>query len=455
MGAGVAPDGAPIHVRGAPPGSRIRVLPQGRQKGVWQGRRLATIRPSPQAATPQCALFGLCGGCVLQELTLFGQRQAKASWALSEIVREFGVSEESLRERVNVHEIVGADSAYGYRNRVELSFGVRRYVSEKEKLEDASIEGKWLGFHAPGRFDRVVDAARCELVSEALNRVIEVVREAALTAESPPCWDAKNHTGFWRYLGLRESSTGEILVSLYTASPVGDAEDRVSSLANTILNQAGVVGVVWFVNDGVADVARGEVRGVWGRDHLFEQLGPVRYRLSPSSFFQTSTEGALRLYDVIGEATRGYHGELLDLYCGTGAIGLYLASVFARVFGIEEVESAVNDARANATANGILTTTYVHGKVEDQLAAMPEADGPRVIVLDPPRVGLHPKVAKSMAEAKADLLLYVACFPASLGRDAAILEAGGWRLTDLRFVDLFPQTGHVEAVGTFVRAPVD
>ncbi|MEQ1503202.1 MAG: hypothetical protein ABMB14_13275, partial [Myxococcota bacterium] len=170
VGLGTAPDGRPIEVRGAPPGSRIAVAPTGRSKGTWTGRRLATIRPPAAHAAPRCAQFGLCGGCTLQELTLDAQRALKHQLAVSQVGPVDGVT---------IHPPRGAPDAYGYRNKVELSFGVRRYVSEADRAANAPIDGRFLGFHAPGRFDRVVDAPRCELVSDAVNQVIAAVRTAA------------------------------------------------------------------------------------------------------------------------------------------------------------------------------------------------------------------------------------------------------------------------------------
>jgi 23S rRNA (uracil1939-C5)-methyltransferase len=444
VGVGRSPDGRAVHVRGAPPGARVAVQVFHRSKGVLQARRTTLIRPAAGHAEPRCAVFGLCGGCVLQELRLDAQRRAKVAWA----VEAAGAGPE-----VVVHPVRGTAGAYGTRNKVELSFGVRRWLDEAERAADLPIEGRFLGFHAPGRFDRVVDTERCELISERANAVLATLRRVTLHDGAAPPWDVRTHQGTWRHAVLREGfATGELLVAL-TTSPAAD-EAEVATVAEALLatplEGGEVVGVVWQVNAGVADVARGEVQRVWGRDTITEVLGDVPFRLSPSSFFQTSTEGAVALYDAVGEAL-GEGGTLVDLYCGTGAIGLYLASRHARIVGIEEVAPAVEDARANAAALGV-EATYVVGKVEDALTTLDAVPGPRRLVVDPPRAGLHPKVARALAAAHADVLVYVACHPPSLGRDAALLAEGGWRLTDLWPVDLFPQTGHLELVGRFVRS---
>ena len=418
-------------VRGAPPGALVRVAPFKRKKGVLHARRLELLEPPPGGETPRCAVFGLCGGCALQELPLELQRQTKHGMVLAEL---------GDLEGVEVHDIVGPPEAYGYRNKVELSFGSARYLSEADHEEGQPIDGHWLGFHAPGRFDRVVDAARCELVPEGLNRILATVREHK-SAFAP--WNVRTHTGFWKHLVLRESTLGQRLAVFYTAEPPEGAQQELRELASRI----DADGVLHVVNAGVADVAQGELREVLaGGQTIEERLGEVTYQLSATAFFQTNTRGAEMLYEVIARVTGG-GARLLDLYCGTGAIGLYLADRFQEVLGIELNEEAVEDARANATRNG-RTVQYVAGPVE---ANLPELRPDDVAVVDPPRVGLHPKVAAFLATAQLPRLVYVACKPSSLARDRAILEQGGWRLRELHTVDLFPQTTHVEAVGLFTR----
>lgn len=445
VGIGTAPDGRVVRVRGVPPGARVACQVFKRKKGELHARRTAMVRPPHPAAEPKCAVFGLCGGCILQEIPLASQRDAKHTLSLNGV----GAAPDAT-----IHPPRGTDDAFGYRNKVELSFGVRRYLSEAAHAAGEAIDGRFMGFHAPGRFDRVVDASRCELVSEAANAIIDTTRRVALAETMPPPYDVRAHNGFWRHLVLRQGfATGELLAVIYTSSE--GTEAHVAELAEALLAaplpNATLVGVVWGVNDGVADVARGEVKRVWGQAHLTEKLGDVAYQISPRAFFQTSTGGAEVLYDTIGEAL-GSGGTLVDLYCGAGSIGLYLADRFDRVVGIEEVPDAVENARANAEANGI-DATFHCAKVEDALTTLAEIAGPRRIVVDPPRVGLHPKVAAAVAKADADVLVYVACHPGSLGRDRVILEEGGWRMTDLWTVDLFPQTGHVEAIARFVRDP--
>lgn len=448
VGLGTAPDGRPIRVHGAPPGSRVRVVPLGRAKGVWEARRETLIRPPPRYAVPPCPSFGTCGGCVFQELDADAQRAMKADAAMTAVAAGLGVPVADLPTK----PCVPASSSYGYRNRVELGFAPRRWLSAEDKARGLEIPGRWLGFHAPGRFDRVVDVERCWLAGEATNAVIAAVRAVALLPDAPPPWDAKDHTGFWRQVLIRESDAGDVFVALYTASGDGEWPARVADAVHAAdLGEKRLVGFDWYVNDGVADVARGALARRWGAERFTEKLGDLAFSLSPNAFFQTSTRGARVLYDVIGEAL-GSGGTLLDLYCGVGSIGLYHAGRFERVVGVEEVADAVSDAALNAANNGITHATFRAAKVEDALVVLDEVVGRRSIVVDPPRAGLHPKVAKALSSASADVLVYVACHPPSLGRDAPVLLAGGWKLDALWTVDIFPQTHHLEAVARFVRA---
>jgi len=446
-GLGVAPDGKPVQVRFSPPGSRVHVVPTGRRKGQWQARRTHMVRPPARAATPKCAQFGLCGGCQLQELDIGAQRDARTQKALADIAAE-GVDLTSVR----VHPTRAPDTVYGYRNKVELSFGVSRYLSESDHAAGLPIDGRFLGFHAPGRFDRVVDAPRCEIAAEPLNHVLSATRDALLPEGGPAMYNVRTNEGFLRHLLLRMGvRTGEVMAVLFTASPKTDAERHAAMawgerIAGLTVDGATITSVQWASNDGVADVARGTVEHTWGSDTVHERLGSVTFELSSTAFFQTHTQAAEVLYETIGDALGDASGTLLDLYCGTGSIGLYLAERFAQVVGIEEREDAVINARKNAS-NSNVKAEFTAGRVERHLdrLAVPSA----AIVVDPPRVGLHPSVAKHLASADASHLVYVACKAQSLGRDAMLLAQGRWRLTDIWPVDMFPHTGHVEVVGRF------
>jgi 23S rRNA (uracil-5-)-methyltransferase RumA len=324
---------------------------------------------------------------------------------------------------------------------LELSFGVRRYLPEADK--EADPHGDWVGFHPPGWFSKIVPIDACPIASDGINRVV-----GAIAAAVPgPAWDNQNHTGHWRHVVIRE---GEGLVVNLVTHPDVDPQ-AVKDVATRLAAIEGVEGVVWTVTDRMSDVAQGETRAVlYGESTVSIELGGVKMALPHEAFFQVNTEGAAILFDTISEALGAPSGAtLLDLYCGVGAIGLVLGQQFDRVIGIELLESAIEVARSNAVANGVNGEWYA-GAVEAVLPTL-NIDGPRHIIVDPPRAGLHPKAAEFLAGMAGEVLVYVACSPSSLGRDREVLEKGGWRLENIWTVDLFPQTPHVEAIARFVR----
>ncbi len=426
-GSGFDERGRRWSVRGGPPGSVVAV--GGRPKG---GILLDVLEPAPDAVAPRCAQFGVCGGCQWQQVPLARQRAEKAA-ALARLLEPLGGED---------HGITGAD-AYGYRNKVELSFGRARYMSKAELDTGVPREGRFLGMHAPGRFDRVVDAPRCELASDAMNAVLARVR--ADTLASPwELWDPVGHTGFWRHLALREGRNG-VLAALYTTP---GTEEQAAWLAAHAPGW-GAAGVLWFETDRPADAALGTLRAVLcGDDHVVERLAGLTYRLSPTAFFQVNPAGAELLCARVAEAA-GSGGTLVDLYCGTGALGLACAHRFERVVGIDVNEASIADARANAAANGV-DATFLAGEVEKRVRELAIGERP-VVIVDPPRVGLHPDALAFVAGLDARVLVYVACRPSSLVRDGRVLMEAGWRCTDRWAVDLFPQTGHVEVVARWVR----
>lgn len=458
MGWGVAPDGLPVMVKPGPPGATLLVAPQGKKRGAWKGRRVELLTPPPDYIEPPCPVFGLCGGCVLQEIPLEAQRRAKMDYALGCVAEPLGVDPAQLGQEVVIHPVRGAQESYHYRNKVELSFGNRRMLSQEAFDAGALIDGRFLGFHAPGRFDRIADAERCWLMPEEANALLSVLREHTLAEDALSCWDAREHTGFWRHVMIRHAvATNELLLILYTSPATQEVEvQAVEGLAKALMeaplpNEATLVGVRWLENDKVADVAQGVLRQQWGREWIEERLGETCFRIAAPTFFQVTKAGAEILYDTIGEALGEASGTLYDLYCGIGSIGLYLASSFERIVGVEEVEASVVAARENAAANDIEGASFYASKMEDMLEVLSGQEERRALVVDPPRAGLHPRVARALATTSADVLVYVACEPASLGRDIPLLREGGWELRQLWVVDLFPQTGHVEMVAQFLR----
>lgn len=443
IGIGTDARGRAWTIRGGIPGQAV--LAGGRPKG---GALMSVVEAAPDAVEARCPSFGTCGGCLYQPMPRPAQQAAKEA-ALTTLLAPLGGGP---------IEVVGtADEGYGYRNRLELSFGVERFLTRADQAREKAGEvverrGSYVGFHGAGRFDRIVDVAECSIADPALNAVLARVR-ADVLASPFAMWDARAHTGFWRHAGLRLGAEG-VLVLLYTTTG-GEAE---AAWLAEAAPRWGAAAVLWYTTDRVSDAAVGDLRAVLhGEARLAVSLGGVPLRLSPLAFFQVNQSGAELLLDVI-RRDLGTGGLLLDLYCGVGALGLALHAGFEAVAGIDLVEEGIAEANRNAAALGV-RADYRAGRAELVLPGLladhgvgAGREGRLAALVDPPRNGLHPDALRTLASLPADVLVYVACRPTSLARDGAALLAAGWRCTRLTMVDLFPHTAHVEVVARFERA---
>jgi 23S rRNA (uracil1939-C5)-methyltransferase len=333
-----------------------------------------------------------------------------------------------------VSPILGAPEVYGYSNKMEFTF--------------AEVAGEpVVGLHEAERYDAILDVERCLLQSDAMNAVLAEVR-AFVRERRWSIYRQDTEEGLLRFLMLREGrQTGDAMVNLVTASP-DMATAR--ALADRLRARCPhVTSIVLNVNPKKAAVAVGvEEHPVTGNETIRERLGDLAFSISANSFFQTNTRQAERLFGIVGEYA-GLTGQetVLDLYAGTGAISLLLASQARAVYGIELVPAAIDDAARNARANGITNCTFLPGEVRHVLPEL-LARGVRadVVVADPPRAGFHPKALRSLATLAARRIVYVSCNPGTLARDLAILCAAGYRVTAVQPVDMFPHTPHIEVV---------
>ncbi len=454
FGKGQLPNGKSILVRPGPPESLLQVFPHRKKKGQIYAVRLKTLEYPPYYVEPPCEYFGLCGGCSLQELPLPIQRKYKLELAIRQVAAELEISPQLLTSQVEFRPLRGIPAGYRYRNKVEFSWGVKRFLPRRDLGKEIPKDGRFLGFHAPGFFDQIVDLERCLLVSENVNQILQTAREFTLRESAPPPWNPRQNQGFWRHLVIREGQrTGELSANIFTAPPQDPGQIRaVSELAETLLQDTPATGVTWWVNPHLSDVAKGELRKVWGEPNITEILGNKKFLISPNSFFQVSAAGAELLYQTIANyLPKDNFKKLYDLYCGTGTIGIFLSDYCEKVVGIEEIPEAIEMARKNARLNGLTNVEFYAEKVENKLDVLNEIDEETAVIVDPPRAGLHPKVTKLLARLPAKVLIYAACNPASLGRDAKFLRKGGWQLRSVTPVDLFPQTPHLELVGLFER----
>ncbi|MFA7330957.1 MAG: 23S rRNA (uracil(1939)-C(5))-methyltransferase RlmD [Candidatus Delongbacteria bacterium] len=441
-----AASGRVLFVRGGLPGDRVEVrVGKGRRRHA-EARLLRLVEPSPERVAARCAHQGVCGGCPLQGLDYQAQLREKQAMVTDAWQRIGGLAVE------RVDPILPAERLFEYRNKMEFGFSDQAWTETPDPERPAEFG---LGQHVPGIYSKVFDLLECHLQSPWTARLLAEIRAFVRTegGGSEAVWNVRTQQGYWRFVVLRESrATGERLLNL-VVNAAGDL--RVEALAARLLERLpGVLsGIVSTVHAGSGMVATGRLDRVLHGDGLLrERLSGLTFELAPQAFFQTNTEQAERLFALVREHVGAEPVRtLLDLYCGTGAIALLLADRAQHVTGVELVPEAVASARRQAELNGLAERVEFHcGDVLDLLRsqALPK---PEVVVVDPPRGGLHAKVVAHLLELAPRRLVYVSCNPATQARDAALLVAGGYRPLRLSPVDMFPHTFHVEAVATFER----
>jgi 23S rRNA (uracil1939-C5)-methyltransferase len=420
------------------PGELVRARVIRRRRDLVDAIALERLEASPIAVPARCAHFGACGGCRLQDVAYAAQLEGKRRLV------EAALASRGLAGRAEVEPVRPAPLLYGYRNKMEFSFGSRRWIDPTEPAGATSSFA--LGLHAAELFDKVVDVRACAIQPPAADAILSAAREIALERALEP-WDARAHTGLLRHLVVRTArATGGILVGIVTSR---EAEAEIGGFADALLARGlGITTLVHGVNSRPADTAIAErVRVLFGPGFLVEELGGLRFELSYSSFFQTNTAAAEVLVSIVREeASVAATDVVWDLYCGIGMLALSLAGSAREVVGFEVVPSAVADARRNAERNGIPNARFVEGDVVPGLEAAKGSPPPDLLLLDPPRSGLHPKVFEAIDPLPARRLVYVSCNPAAAARDVERLCASGWRAGRVRPVDLFPHTPHVECV---------
>lgn len=449
-------DGLAVFVQGpAAVGDRVRAAITKIKRNYLETRLVAVVAPSPARVDAPCPHFGVCGGCKWQHVRYDEQLRIKRKLVADALAHVGG-----FRDAV-VHDTLPSPRVYGYRNKLEFSFGDRRFLLEAEMgLNEARLAkppGFALGFHAPGRFDRVVDIDRCHLAPEEMNLALDCAKAFA-RARGLSVYSTRTHEGFLRNLVVRKAfATGEFMVYLVTsAHDAALMRDLLDALRGALGDR-----LTTFVN-GVTDrrntVARGDRDLVLhGPGVITERLGDLRFAISPTSFFQTNTEQAERLYALAVERAGLQPAHVVhDLYCGTGTISLYLARHARAVVGCELEAGALADAEANARANGVGNARFLTLDLKHYAEAVRELPAelrPDVVVVDPPRAGLHPRLVEELRTLRPERIVYVSCNPASLARDAqGLCREGLYRLGEVQPVDLFPHTYHVESVVALDRA---
>lgn len=440
-------EGLVVFVEGAVPGDRIRAKITKVKKNLAEARVIAVEEASNDRIQPACMHFGTCGGCRWQHVKYEAQTRFKQQHVV-DCLRRLG-----KLDGFEVLPIIGADEPYWYRNKMEFSFAAREWSEIPPEGVEQS-DGVFVGLHVPQRYDKVLDVHTCHLQSEESNAILSYTRGFSRTS-GLPVYSSDLNGGYWRFLVIRESKrTVERMVNIVTFE---DRPDVMKAYVDGLLAAVpGTTTVVNTLNATRSQIAFGNEEKVYRGDGIIhERMGGFTFSISAQSFFQTNTTQAERLYETAaGFAELRKEDTLYDLYSGTGTIAIVLSSRVRRVIGVESVTSSVKDAEANAKRNGITNCTFISGDLQERLkhrSEWMEAARPRVIIVDPPRSGMHPDIVRSLVEVGAERLVYVSCNPATQARDCAALVAGGYTLAKIRPVDMFPHTYHVENVALLVK----
>jgi 23S rRNA (uracil1939-C5)-methyltransferase len=430
-------DGFVVFVRGGVPGDRITARIYKKKRDFAEASLLELLVPSQDREPAPCPYFGYCGGCQWQNVAYERQLTYKRAHVQEPLEHIGGL------KNVTVRPAIPSETQFGYRNKMEFSFSDRRWYLPDEFEKGGVPDDFALGLHVPGAFQKVIDVEACLLQQETGNQILSLIRKYVKDSRIP-VYGLKSHQGFWRYLTIRYSvAFDEWMVNMVTSK---ELPDIVQPLADLLLRRfKRITTVVNNINSRGASIAVGERETViYGDGYIKDKIGPFTFRISANSFFQTNSRGAERLYEtVVRYADLKGSETVLDLYSGTGTIPIFLANRVQTVTGIEISRTATSDAVINAMENGIDNCRFICGDIRDKLAG--SAVVPDLLIVDPPRAGMHKDVLAQVMALSPKKIVYISCNPATLARDLAQMTVT-YDLLEIQPVDMFPHTYHIEAV---------
>lgn len=451
-GGGVAKKDSMVYfIKDAVPGDKIKARLTKKKKTYAHGEIEELIKASGDRTEPKCIHFGLCGGCKWQQLSY----EKQLFWKKQHVIDSF--SRIGKINDCHYHDTMPSPKDYFYRNKMEFSFSGFRWLTEQEINSGDDILDKdfALGLHVPGVFNKVLDIKECYLHQNVTPKILDHIRNKAKQMGVSP-YDVKTHEGFLRNLVFRSSEhKNELMVILITTSVKEKEDEYFLNWYKEDLPAAfgEITHLLHATNDSFSPVAQGETGIIKGDDHLTEKIMDVEFRISPFSFFQTNSFQLDRFVKKILEFARIEKNETVwDLYCGTGSISLPASRYAHEVIGMEIVESSIEDAIKNQELNGIKNTRYIctdlHSKTAPKLLEdLPE---PNVMIIDPPRAGMHKNLIPAVLEAEPERIIYVSCNPATQARDCEMLS-DKYLVEEVQPVDMFPQTYHVESIAKLIR----
>ena len=430
-----------VFISHAVPGDVVDVRVTKKRKKYVESVPVHFSKYSEWRAEPVCSDFSVCGGCKWQDFDYRQQLLFKHK-NISDCLVRIGKLDVPM-----IAPVLPANPTLFYRNKLEFTFSSNRWLTDEEIQSESEITNRnALGFHIPGMFDKVFDIGRCYLQPDPSNAIRTAIRDFALQ-ENMPFYDLRNHQGYLRTLTVRTSSTGEVMVIVSFHH-----EDTVmrEKLLNFVWRRFPEITSLMYVinpklNDSIADL---EVNLYKGAPHIMEEMEGLKFKVGPKSFYQTNSKQAYELYKIIRDFARLTGHEIVyDLYTGTGTIANFLAKKAKKVIGVEYISEAIEDAQHNSAINGIRNTSFFAGDMKDvfTMEFIQKYGTPDVVVLDPPRAGVHSKVVETMLLAMPLRVVYVSCNPSSQARDLSLMNEY-YRITAVQPVDMFPHTHHIENV---------
>lgn len=429
-----------VFVEKAVPGDVVDVRVVKKKKNFAEAV-IETLHTSSELRTdPFCQHFGTCGGCKWQHMQYEAQLQFKYK-SVEAALQRLAKVDTSMMEPI----LGSAEDTY-YRNKLEYTFSNKRWLNRGDMDDTSELEMNALGFHVPLRFDKILDIQHCYLQAEPSNTLRNQVRGYALRM-GLTFYDLRNHTGNLRNLIIRTSSTGEVMVVMVFAYIEQEQIDEMMAYLQHEFPE--ITSLLYIINQKKNDtIFDQEVITYAGRDHIFEEMNGLKFKIGAKSFYQTNSAQAYELYKITKDFA-GFTGDELvyDLYTGAGTIANFVAGGVKQVVGIEYVPTAIEDAKFNSALNGIDNTIFYAGDMKDILtAAFIGSHGkPDVVITDPPRAGMHADVVARLLEMEAEKIVYVSCNAATQARDIALLNEK-YEVVRIKPVDMFPHTQHVENV---------
>ncbi len=435
-------DGMVVFVDFAVPGDVVDIQVYKKKKNYMEGFIKRLVKPSEHRLEPFCEHFGVCGGCRWQPLPYEMQLEAKRQQVQDQLVRIGHLEVPEIRPT-----LPSLDTRY-YRNKLEFSASNKRWLL---KTEPQDLVEPGLGFHVGKFFDKVLDIRECHLQAHPSNAIRLFIKQFCLE-NALEFYNIRENHGFFRNVFIRTTDSGQVMLIVCFARE--DEKARKSLLDALVAAFPQITSLYYIVNEKLNDSIGDQSPVLYaGQDAIYEEMEGLSFKIGPKSFYQTNSRQAYRLYSVAREFAALTGSEVVyDLYTGTGTIAQFVSRKAARVFGIEYVPEAIEDARDNARRNGISNCEFFAGDMKDVLneSFIREHGRPDVIILDPPRAGIHPDVAQVILKAAPQRMVYVSCNPASQARDLAIL-CRDYTITAVQPVDMFPHTMHVENVVALKR----